>query len=263
MLEIHQIPALNDNYIYFLLDKASRELAVVDPSAAAPVLDELVKNNWKLKYIFNTHHHSDHVGGNLVLKEKTGCKIYASKQDARIPGVDFLLDEGDSISIGASNGEVFSIPGHTSAHIAYYFRESASLFCGDTIFSLGCGRVFDGTMEQLWKSLDRLRKLAPDTKIYCAHEYTLENALFARALDGANVDLQKFIAHAERLREENLPTVPSLLRDELLANPFLRPESLAIQEKLKIPAGTDLSVVFKIIRETKDRFDHGENVFRN
>jgi hydroxyacylglutathione hydrolase len=176
MLDIIQIPVLTDNYIYLLHDPVSEETGVIDPALAQTVLDVLDKNSWRLTYILNTHHHWDHVGGNLELKQKTGCKIIAAQSDRdRIPGIDICVSDDNVISLGQRQARVISTPGHTSGHIVYHFAEDGMLFCGDTLFVMGCGRLFEGTPEQMWNSLQKLKALPPSTRIYCTHEYSQTN----------------------------------------------------------------------------------------
>ncbi|HFD11457.1 MAG TPA: hydroxyacylglutathione hydrolase, partial [Crenotrichaceae bacterium] len=190
MLEISQLPVLQDNYIFMIHCTADNVTAVVDPATASPVLVLLKERNWHLDFILNTHHHSDHVGANLELKHKTECTIIGAQKDQqRIPGIDKMVVEGDSLSIGQHQFEVLEVPGHTSAHIAYWFKDDAILFCGDTLFSLGCGRLFEGTPEQMWHSLKKIRQLPDQTQIYCAHEYTESNARFAIQLEPGNTTL--------------------------------------------------------------------------
>ena len=227
MLEIIQIPVLTDNYIYVLHDHRQQQTAVVDPAEAEPVIELLNTKGWHLNYILNTHHHNDHIGGNQALKANTGCQIMASHFDSkRIPGVDIGLGEGDKFQIGASVFHVMSTPGHTNGHICYYTPEAEALFCGDTLFSLGCGRLFEGSAGELWNSLQKIKALPKTTQIYCAHEYTLANAKFAITIDPENQDLIKRYQEVIRLREQNLPTLPVELATELLTNPFLRSEEI-------------------------------------
>ncbi|MGZ8240586.1 MAG: hydroxyacylglutathione hydrolase, partial [Methylobacter sp.] len=184
MLEIIQLPVLTDNYIYLIHEPLSDETAVVDPALAQPVLDILDKKNWKLKYVLNTHHHWDHVGGNLELKQKTSCKIIAAESDrGRVPGIDISVKEDDIIPVGTQSARVISTPGHTSGHIVYHFAEDNTLFCGDTLFVMGCGRLFEGTAAQMWNSLQKLKALPASTRLYCTHEYTLANGRFAISVE--------------------------------------------------------------------------------
>src|SRR5579875_3693668 len=179
-LIIRQIPVLKDNYVYLLHEPKRDVTAAVDPAVAAPVLKMLADTGWRLTHILNTHHHGDHTGGNLELKAATGCTIVGPRADrARIPGIDVELGEGDEYALGAAVARVFDVPGHTRGHIAYWFSGSRALFCGDTLFLMGCGRLFEGTPAQMWTSLSKLRALPPDTRVYCAHEYTQSNARFA------------------------------------------------------------------------------------
>ena len=178
MLTIIQIPVLTDNYIYLIHEPVSGETAVIDPALAQPVLDVLDKKGWRLAYVFNTHHHWDHVGGNLELKQSRFKIIAAQLDRGRIPGIDIGVSEDDVISLGRHQALVISTPGHTSGHIVYHFAEDGALFCGDTLFVMGCGRLFEGTPEQMWNSLQKLQALPPSTRIYCTHEYTQANGRF-------------------------------------------------------------------------------------
>ena len=192
MLEIKQIPVLNDNYIYLIIDSETKISACIDPALSEPVINLLEKENLSLNYILNTHHHCDHVGANLDLKKKYDCKIIGNKKDSsRIPGIDIKLDEGDFFEIGSSRCSIIEVSGHTNGHVAYYFKEENVIFCGDTLFSLGCGRLFEGTPQQMVQSLLKIRSLPDDTKIYCAHEYTLNNANFALSLERKTESLKK------------------------------------------------------------------------
>jgi len=254
MLDIIQIPVLSDNYIYLLHDSESDKTAVVDPAEAAPVLRTLAEKNWGLDYIFNTHHHQDHVGGNLILKETTGCRVIASTYDQeQIPGIDQTVSEGDVLRLGDEAIDVISTPGHTLGHIVYLCRQQHALFCGDTLFSLGCGRLFEGTPEQMWHSLQKIRALPDDTKIYCAHEYTENNARFALSVDPNNAALKRYNETILRLRAQNKPTIPTTLAQEKACNPFLRPESTDIRQTLNMPESENVDV-FARLRQMKDRF---------
>lgn len=254
MIEIVQIPVLADNYVY-LLRGQSGKVACVDPAVDEPVRRELESRGWRLDFIFNTHHHRDHVGANLALKAAYGCEIFGSKKDAaRIPGIDRGWEHDDEFRFGNESVKVFGADGHTIGHIVYWFPESRALFVGDTIFSLGCGKLFEGTPEQMWGTLARLRELPDDTLVYCAHEYTLENAAFALRAEPGNPALVARVQEAEELRKMGRPTVPSLLGSEKSANPFLRPESPEIQERLNVESA-QLWRVFAATRARKDRFD--------
>ena len=191
-LDIVRIPVLNDNYVWLMREPQSGSVGVVDPAVAGPVLAEAAKRRWKITHILNTHHHGDHVGGNREIKEATGCTIVGPRRDrARIPGIDVEVDDGERYRFGEAEADVFFVPGHTSGHIAYAFREQKALFCGDTLFALGCGRLFEGTPQQMWTSLSRLRALPDDMRVYCAHEYTQSNARFAVTVEADNDKLIK------------------------------------------------------------------------
>jgi hydroxyacylglutathione hydrolase len=254
VLEIHSLPVLNDNYVYLLREPNSGAVAAVDPSVAVPVAAALDRLGWTLTHILNTHHHWDHTGGNLELKGQTGCVIVGPRADeARIPGIDVAVGENERYRFGNEEAEIFDIPGHTRGHIAFYFPESKALFCGDTLFSLGCGRLFEGTPQQMWNSLLKLRRLPGDTQVYCGHEYTQANARFALTIDPANKALKNLAAQAAGLRHQDLPTIPSLLSDECTANPFLRADDPGLARALNMEAA-DPASVFAEIRRRKDVF---------
>ncbi|MCB9996451.1 MAG: hydroxyacylglutathione hydrolase [Rhodospirillales bacterium] len=221
-MKIELIPLLQDNYAYLLID-GSGTVAVIDPSEAAPVQDLLESRGLTLDMIINTHHHGDHTGGNAALKKAYGCKVYAPEADAyRISTLDSGLKDGDTLNLGQSSAQVFATPGHTNGHICLYFAEDKALFCGDTLFGLGCGRLFEGTPEQMWESLSKIMALPDDTDIYCGHEYTLENGTFCLDIDPDNTDLQQRMADVRSAREQNLPTIPFTLALEKKTSPFLR-----------------------------------------
>ena len=254
MLTILQIPVLTDNYIYLIHDPVSKETAVIDPALSEPVLEVLDKKGWRLTYILNTHHHWDHVGGNLELKQKTGCKIIAADSDRdRIPGIDSGVSDGDVISLGRHQARIIATPGHTSGHIVYYFAKDGVLFCGDTLFVMGCGRLFEGTPEQMYDSLQKLQALPPATRIYCTHEYSQANGRFALSVEPDNVQLQQKMPKVQALRAENLPTVPSTIAQEIATNPFFRTDSLTIQKTLGLAGKTPVEV-FTELRKRKDTF---------
>lgn len=232
-IQIYQIPALIDNYIYIL--HAEERTAIIDPSESKNAIAFLQQHDWRLGYILNTHHHFDHVGGNEEIKQHKQCLIYASEYDQeRIPGCDRGLKEGDVINLGHHKIEVINIPGHTKGHIAYYLPEDGVLFCGDTLFSMGCGRVFEGTMEQLYNSLQKIKMLPDDTSVYCAHEYTVKNIEFALTLDPENKDLQEKLTEAKAKRSAGKSTVPSFLGDEKKYNPFLKAKSLEEFKEIRL-----------------------------
>ena len=254
MLKIIQLLVLNDNYIYLIHDEESGETAVVDPAVAEPVLDYLAEQAWQLKYVLNTHHHLDHVEGNNTLKQNTGCQVIAGLSDAqRIPGFDNGVSEGDELYLGVHKIKVLATPGHTSGHIVYFFEQDKLLFCGDTLFVMGCGRLFEGSPEQMFASLQKLKALPPDTKVYCAHEYTKANGRFAISVEPDNHALQAKILRVAQLRNNNQPTVPSTITEELATNPFLRADSFSIQKGLDL-VGAQSVEVFTALRKRKDVF---------
>ena len=254
MLEILQLPVLADNYIYLLHEPISRKTAAVDPAIAEPVITALKTQGWQLDYIFNTHHHNDHVGANLQLKQLTNCKIIAAKADQhRIPAIDIAVNHNDEIQLGNQTIRVIATPGHTSNHIVFYCAESQALFSGDTLFSLGCGRLFEGSAEQMWQSLQLIKQLPTNTQIYCAHEYTLSNSKFALSVEPNNIALNKRAIEVEKLRATNTSTLPSTLAEELATNPFLRTNSIAIRKLLNISENDEIRV-FTELRKLKDNF---------
>ncbi|ACB50540.1 glyoxalase II [Crocosphaera subtropica ATCC 51142] len=257
-MEIKRLPALSDNYIFLLHDANNNTAAVVDPAVAEPVLNCLDQLGAKLIAIFNTHHHADHVGGNKKLMEQfPDLCVYGSKEDqGRIPGQQVFLEEGDTVEFAGKTGKVYFVPGHTRGHIAYYFppnenEEIGDLFCGDTIFAGGCGRLFEGTPAQMVESIGKLRNLPDHTRIWCAHEYTLNNLKFAVTVDKDNSDLQIRYQDVIKARKNEEATVPSLLGEEKKTNPFLRWDQPALQ---MITGMNDPARVFGKIRGMKDNF---------
>lgn len=254
MFQVEILPARADNYIYVLHDSASGATAAVDPAEAEPVLALLNVKKWRLDYVLNTHHHGDHVGGNLQLRERTACRIAGAKADhERIPGMDVLLAEGDGLELGSQKIQVLETPGHTRAHIAFWLPEAKLLFCGDTLFGLGCGRLFEGTAEQMWASLQKLAALPAETQVYCAHEYTAANGGFAKSVEPDNPALVERLRRVAELRGQGVPTVPFTLAEEFAANPFLRPHSQEIRSMLGMAEASDAQV-FAQLRFLKDRF---------
>lgn len=253
-LEVHQFPCLSDNYGYLIHDSENDLTACIDTPEVNPISRALAEKGWKLTHILNTHHHFDHAGGNLALKEKWGCTIVGAKRDAeRIPGIDVQVDDGDSYDFGNHRAHIFDVSGHTIGHIAYYFETDAMLFSGDALFALGCGRLFEGTPDQMWSSLKKLRALPDDTVVYCAHEYTQANARFALTVEPQNSDLVARAKEIDLLRADGKPTVPSTIGLEKATNPFLRPMSADLQQTIGL-AGADLVEVFAETRRRKDSF---------
>jgi len=252
-LEIRQIPVLRDNYVYLLREPESGAVAAVDPSVAAPVAAALDKLGWKLTHILNTHHHNDHTGGNLELKAATGAIIVGPLADRdRIPGIDVALAEGDTLQFDKEEANVFDVPGHTRGHCAFWFPRSRALFCGDTLFLMGCGRLFEGTPAQMWHSLSKLKQLPGDTRVYCGHEYTQANARFALTVEPGNRELIARAKHVDELRARGQSTVPGTMAEELATNPFLRADIPALQKSQNAP-GDDVAT-FAAIRKAKDEF---------
>ncbi len=252
MLEIIRIPVLKDNYVWLL--HSGMTVAVVDPAVEGPVVAELDRTGRRLTHILNTHHHNDHVGANLALKARYGCKIVGPLADRnRIPGIDLALAEGDAITLGDATAKVFDVPGHTRGHIAFWFADEKALFCGDTLFALGCGRLFEGTPDQMWNSLLKLRAMPDETLVCCAHEYTQSNARFAVTADPGNARLAARAAEIDAMRAKGEATVPSLLGVEKATNPFLRADDPALAAAYGL-AGRDPVTVFAAIRAAKDRF---------
>ena len=233
-MKVEIVKCLKDNYSYVIIDEKYNHACVVDPSEAEPIINFVESKNIKLKFVLNTHHHYDHVGGNNDLKKKYKIKIVGFKNDKqRIPNIDILLENNEIWKSENFEAKIIHIPGHTSGHICFYFIKEKIAFTGDTLFSLGCGRIFEGTYEQMYSSLNKLKKLPPDTKIYCGHEYTLQNSLFCSKYDKNNKNLKKKILEIKHKLEKNLPTIPSTLREELTFNIFLRAKNLKDFSKLR------------------------------
>jgi hydroxyacylglutathione hydrolase len=257
-MQIYRLPALSDNYIFLLHDPQRQIAAVVDPAEAQPVLQRLQELQAELVAIFNTHHHGDHVGGNTqLLNQFPQAVVYGGAEDrGRIPGQQVFLREGDRVQFGDREAEVLFVPGHTRAHIAYYFPpaqtgETGELFCGDTLFAGGCGRLFEGSPTQMVSSLSKLRALPDQTRVWCAHEYTLKNLQFALTVEEQNPELQARFTTVQTLRQRAEATVPSWLGEEKQTNPFLRWDQPALQAKVK---SQDTVQTFARLRGMKDQF---------
>lgn len=252
-LQIELVPCLSDNYAYLLHDPDSNFTAVVDPSEAGPVNKRLQKRGLALTHILCTHHHGDHTGGNLELKKKYHAQVVGAASDQnRIPGIDVPLV--DRWQFGSQEVLVIDTPGHTRGHCSFYFPSSGVIFTGDTLFSLGCGRLFEGTPEEMWSSLTKLLALPDETLIYCGHEYTQSNAKFSLSVEPRNERLQKRAQEITNLRESGQPTIPTTLEEEKATNPFLRPHSLEIRKVLSIREDASDIDSFAAIRRAKDHF---------
>lgn len=227
-LEIARIPALSDNYIWLVHEPDSGETMVVDPAQAEPVLAEAELRGWTITQIWNTHWHPDHTGGNAAIKEATGCTITGPAAEfARIPTLDVQVKGGDVVKLGNVEAQVIDVPAHTAGHIAYHFADDAAVFVGDTLFAMGCGRLFEGTAEQMYGNMRALAALPDETAVYCAHEYTLSNGRFALTVEPDNIDLIARMAEVTAMRERGEPTVPTSIGAEKATNPFMRAGSVA------------------------------------
>ena len=254
-MKVEIIPAFNDNYIFFFSCPKTGINACIDPGSFERVDDFLQKNKIdKLDYILNTHHHADHIGGNKKLIDKYSSTIIANEAENKIPNVSIRIKEGDKISIGEVEFSMISLPGHTLNHIAYYCSKENIIFCGDVLFSSGCGRIFEGTYQQAYDSLEKIKKLPLNTKIYCAHEYTMSNIEFALNIEPNNENLILKKKESLEKRANNLPTIPTTLENELQTNPFLR--TLEPELRKNIGKNNDYYNVeiFKKLRKMKDSF---------
>jgi hydroxyacylglutathione hydrolase len=226
-LDIVRIPALSDNYIWLIHDPESGETIVIDPAEASPVLAEAKARGWTISAIWNTHWHPDHTGGNAEIKQAAGVLVTApAGEAAKIPTADRLVKEGDVVTIGTHTATVLETPAHTAGHITYHFAEDAALFPGDTLFAMGCGRLFEGTAEQMFANMQRLADLPPETRVYCAHEYTLSNARYAIVAEPDNQDTAARLGDVEQARAKGLGTIPTTIGEERSTNPFMRASSV-------------------------------------
>jgi hydroxyacylglutathione hydrolase len=253
-LEIHQFPTRSDNYGVLIHDPATEATASIDAPDAEELLAALHEKGWVLTHILTTHHHHDHTAGNAIVKRMTGCTIIGpAKEAGEIPGIDVTVKDGDVVEIGSIKGKAIETPGHTSGHVSYYFPEDEIVFVGDTLFSVGCGKLLEGDAKTMWASLSKLAKLPPDTKLYCGHEYTNANCRFALTVEPENAALKARADEVAELAEKSEPALPTTIGQELATNPFLRPSSPAIQKRLGME-GRQLSEIFGEIRKRKDRF---------
>ena len=233
-MKIQIIPCLQDNYSYLVINEKNNTACVIDPSEADPIIEYLDNNKIKLKFILNTHHHYDHVGGNKKLKEKYKARVVGYREDKkRIPEIDILLDDQETWIYENFEAKIIYIPGHTLGHICFYFYKENSVFTGDTLFSLGCGRIFEGTYSQMFDSLMKLKELPENTKVYCGHEYTKKNSDFCLTHDANNNNLKSKVHHIDAKLKNGLPTIPSTIKDELECNIFLRSSNLKTFSKLR------------------------------
>ena len=236
-MEIVAVPVLTDNYVWLIHNPATGETAALDPSVAQPVLNAVAIKGWRLTQVLNTHWHPDHTGGNEDIHAATGATITAPAEAERVSKVDRVVAEGDRVTIAGAEAVVWDIPAHTAGHIAYYFEEEGMIFVGDTMFAMGCGRLFEGTAAQMHANMRRLALLPPDTMVYCAHEYTLANGRFAVTVEPDNRALAERMAEVETLRDRGEPTVPTTIALELATNPFMRAGS--VEELAERRAGKD------------------------
>ena len=251
MLEIHQFPCLSDNYGFLLHDPDSGETAAIDTPDGEEYLKQAEAKGWRITQIWNTHWHPDHAGGNTAIVEATGAKVVAPKEVEKLSVIDRKVGDGDTVTLGRHEACVIDVSGHTNGHIAYHFGQDDIAFVGDSVFALGCGRMFEGKPDQFWNSLKRIRDLPPETTLYCAHEYTQANAKFALHADPDNVALQQYAAEVDEKRERGEPTVPMQLERELATNPFLRADDTGLRDRWggETPADT-----FAALRKAKDEF---------
>jgi hydroxyacylglutathione hydrolase len=253
-LEVHMFPCLSDNYGFLIHDHVNNLTATIDTPEVAAIEKALNENNWSLTHIINTHHHYDHAGGNLELKNKTGCTIIGPAVDQlRIPGIDQCIKHEETFQFGEHKIKAFHTPGHTLGHMVYHFEDQSLAFVGDTLFAMGCGRLFEGTPEQMWSSLSIIKQWPDNTKLYCAHEYTQTNANFAIGIEPTNNELIDRKTLVDGLRLENTPTVPTTVELEKKTNPFLRANQEQIKIALNMNESSDIAV-FAEIRKRKDNF---------
>jgi hydroxyacylglutathione hydrolase len=253
-MKIEIIPCLNDNYSYLIHDEITNTVAIVDPSEFIPCDTIISKNYKKLDFILNTHHHYDHVGGNEELKKKYNSKVLGFKNDKnRIPQIDTVLKDNQEFKIGTLNFTTIFIPGHTRGHVAFYFKKERVVFSGDTLFSLGCGRVFEGTYKQMFQSLNKLKNLPGETKVYCGHEYTFKNLEFCLKFNPNNDFLKKKKDDIKLSLKNKKPTIPSTIADEIKANIFFRVNDPDVKKAINLENSPDIEIFTKL-RDLKDNF---------
>ena len=251
-LDIYQFPCLSDNFGVLIHDPVNNLTASIDAPETAAVKKALSDKGWQLTHILTTHYHADHTDGNLDLKSEFNCTIVGPNAEGdKVPGIDVRVADGDSYQFGAFEAKVFDTPGHTAGHISYWLPEAEVAFVGDTLFALGCGRLFEGDAQTMWSSLSKLRALPASTQVYCGHEYTLSNAEFALTIEPGNTALQNRVEEIRKLRNADKPTLPTTIGLECETNPFLRPQSPEIQERLGMQGKSDAEI-FGEIRLRKD-----------
>ena len=252
--ETHLFPCLKDNYGVLLHDPSTGTTAAIDAPEAAPVEAALAERGWRLTDILVTHHHADHTGGIAELKKKHLCRVIAPRKEAsKIPNIDVTVREGDVVSVGSLVGRVLETPGHTAGHVTYWFKSDKLAFVGDTLFSVGCGRILEGTPDMMWQSLLKIRNLPADTLIFCGHEYTAANVHFALTIEPKNIALRARAEEVLRLSEQKKPTIPTTIQQEKSYNPFLRADLHSVQGAIGME-GSPPAQVFGLIRARKDKF---------
>ena len=253
-LDIIVFPCLSDNYGFLLRCTQTGQTACVDTPDAAEISNQLEARGWGLNYILNTHHHPDHTGGNKALKRKYSARVIGPKaEESRIPQIDEAVNEGHEFKLGNCAAQVWDTPAHTAGHISYYFEDDAAIFVGDTLFALGCGRLFEGTPAQMWAAMARYKALPAQTQVYCAHEYTLSNARFAETIETDNSALHDYIETAKAKRADNTPTVPTHIGAEILANPFMRADQDGIARAVNMVGASPADILGEV-RRRKDNF---------
>ncbi|GAB5349449.1 hydroxyacylglutathione hydrolase [Alteriqipengyuania sp. 357] len=251
MLQIHQFPCLNDNYGFLLHDPDSGETAAIDTPDGTEYLRQADAKGWHISAIWNTHWHPDHAGGNKAIVGATGAKVIAPQEVEKLSPIDRVVTQGDTVALGRHEARVIDVSGHTNGHIAFHLPADGLAFVGDSVFALGCGRMFEGEPQQFWDSLERIKALPPETTLYCAHEYTQANAKFALHADPDNEALQAYAQEIDAKRAKDEPTVPTILSRELEANPFLRADAPAMQARW---GGESPADTFAKLRAAKDAF---------
>jgi len=253
-LQIDQFMCRSDNFGVLIHDTETGETALIDAPEEGPILAAIQRTGWTPGMIFTTHHHSDHVEANLALKDRFGLRIVGPESEAsKIPGIDDTVEDGSVVPFGGDNVRVIATPGHTAGHVSYYFPKAKVAFTADTLFALGCGRIFEGTPPMMYASLQKLAALPPETAIYCGHEYTQSNARFALTIDPTNAALKERAGKIETLRSQDRPTLPTTIAEELATNPYLRVKDQAIRRNLGMEQASD-EEVFAEIRKRKDNF---------